>query len=237
MAPSSRKMFRQNYFGKPYDLRSSSSKSSPNATSSITSATSNNDTFRLELQATCKIAIKVNVLAIDTARLREELITAKHEREQVFMQRDNITSAHQRLKQGVKVALQCPTCEGVIEQPFTLECRHTFCYDCLINFFHQCIRVRLSFRPEAILPENFRNHVLPFTLAEVEILCDGEAPILPGRYYHCPTCRAYIHDPPTEIPLLCDMAASITKGLGPDIKRATRGVPMDPAARWAVFFK
>ncbi|KAG2104626.1 hypothetical protein BD769DRAFT_1393411 [Suillus cothurnatus] len=113
------KIFCQNYFGKPYDLRSSSSKSSPNATSSITSATSNNDTFHLELQATCKIAIKVNVLAIDTARLREELITAKHEQEQVFMQQDNITSAHQRLKQGVKVALQCPTCEGVIEQPFT----------------------------------------------------------------------------------------------------------------------
>ncbi|KAG2112502.1 hypothetical protein BD769DRAFT_1391933 [Suillus cothurnatus] len=161
------KMFCQNYFGKPYDLHSSSLKSSPNATSSITSATSNNDTFHLELQATCKIAIKVNVLAIDTARLREELITAKHEQEQVFMQRDNITSAHQRLKQGVKVTLQCLMCKGVIEQPFT---------------------VHLSFHPEAILLENFRNHILLFTLAEVAILCDGEAPILPGHYYHCPTC-------------------------------------------------
>jgi hypothetical protein len=118
-----------------------------------------------------------------------------------------------------------------------LECHHTFCYNCLISFFHQCIRTRLSFRSQASLLETFRNHVMPFTLAEVEILCDGAMPILPGRYYHCPTCREYIHDPPTEIPLLRDVVTSITKGLGPDVKRAECGAPADPATWWAVFFK
>ncbi|KAG2741020.1 hypothetical protein P692DRAFT_20822374 [Suillus brevipes Sb2] len=145
MAPSPRKTIRQNYSGKPYGLRSSfsSTESSPNPTSSITSPTSNNEnyeTFRLGLQATRKTAIKVNALAVNTARLKEELITAKFEREQVFRERDNIITVYQHLKQAAKVALQCPLCEGVIEQPFTLECRHTFCYDCLVSFFHQCIR-------------------------------------------------------------------------------------------------
>jgi hypothetical protein len=68
-------------------------------------------------------------------------------------------------------------------------------------------------------------------------LCDGEDPVLPGRYYHCPTCQAFIHDPPAEIPLLRDVAAKITDQLNPDVSGANRRVLADADALWEIFFK
>lgn len=122
--------------------------------------------------------------------------------------------------------------------PFNrLSCHHTFCYDCLVSCFHLCIRARLSYRPEATLPDNFKNHVAPFTGAEIETLCDGQDPVLPGRYYHCPTCRDVISDPPAEIPLLRDATAKMSDLLTPDVKRMNWGVSADPAACWGIFFK
>ncbi|KAG1905081.1 uncharacterized protein F5891DRAFT_1183787 [Suillus fuscotomentosus] len=172
--------------------------------------------FSSELSSIRKTACQAGALSVDIKQLRRELAAVKREQTKAFTERDNVTAAHQGLLQAVKAALQCPVCKKEIEKPFT---------------------ARLSYRPEAILPENLRNHDTPFTDAEIETLCDGQDSVLPGRYYHCPTCRAFINDPPAEIPLLRDVTAKIVDLLTPDVRRANQGVPADPAGLWGVFFK
>ncbi|KIK33317.1 hypothetical protein CY34DRAFT_18445 [Suillus luteus UH-Slu-Lm8-n1] len=169
-----------------------------------------------ELSSIRETACQVGALGVHLQQLRRELATVKQEQKRAFTERDSVIAVHEGLLQVVKAALQCPICKTNIEQPFT---------------------ARLSYRPEEFLPDNFRQHATPFTSAEIEILCDGDDPILPGRYYNCPTCRAFINDPPAEIPLLRDVAAKFTDQLNPDVSSANRRVLADADALWEIFFK
>ncbi|KAG2747832.1 hypothetical protein P692DRAFT_20848932 [Suillus brevipes Sb2] len=172
--------------------------------------------FSSELSSIRETACQAEALSGDIKRLRRELATVKREQTKAFTERDSVAAVHHGLLQAVKAALQCPICKTVIEKPFT---------------------ARLSYRPEAILPDNFRNHVTPFTGAEIETLCDGQDPVLPGRYYHCPTCWDFINDPPAEIPLLRDATVKMSDLLAPDVRRMKGGVSADQAAWWGIFFK
>jgi hypothetical protein len=118
----------------------------------------------------------------------------------------------------------------------SLECHHTFCYHCLVSSFHNRIRAHLSRCINEILPEHFQHHLAPFNNTKVKELCDGPCTIIPGCFYTCPTCQAYVEKPPVEIPLLSEVVAKITRALGPDIESSEQRVPTDPAAHWGIFF-
>ncbi|KAG1848454.1 hypothetical protein F4604DRAFT_1687729 [Suillus subluteus] len=69
----------------------------------------------------------------------------------------------------------------------------------------QLRRAVIASRQSRIAMPNMQNgNWEAFHAPKSKLLCDSQDPILPGRYYHCPTCRAFINDPPAEIPLLCD---------------------------------
>ncbi|KAG1786745.1 uncharacterized protein HD556DRAFT_1313238 [Suillus plorans] len=93
-------------------------------------------------------------------------------------------------------------------------------------------KARLSDCTNERLPEHFHNHLAPFTTAEVKELCNGPGTIIPGRFYICPTCPAYVRKPPVEIPLLHEVVDNITGAHRADIERTERRVPADPAAQW-----
>ncbi|KAG2747838.1 hypothetical protein P692DRAFT_20875168 [Suillus brevipes Sb2] len=239
MAPSRRAMGCRTHVSKHYNLRSSSWKSSPFLLSSKPSPCMNDDNglLRIELtiahEAVCKIG---TFLGTDVHRLRKELAKAEREKEKAFTERDHIVAAHQNLLHSAAVVLQCPVCQAVIKRPFTLECHHTFCCCCLLNSFHNHIRARLSCCINETLPERFQHHLAPFTNAEVKELCDGPCAIIPGRFYACPTCQAYVGKSPVEIPLLSELVFRMTEVLGTDVRSEQR-VPAIPAAHWGVFFE
>jgi hypothetical protein len=116
-----------------------------------------------------------------------------------------------------------------------LECNHSYCFHCIVNWFHESIRTRLSSCYEP-LPQNFKDHAEPFTSAEVDMLCDGIYAIIPGRFYHCPICRAFVDEPPIEVPLLRNLFSEINGALGPEVER-TEQVSTDPALQWKIFFR
>ncbi|KAG2745537.1 hypothetical protein P692DRAFT_20820718 [Suillus brevipes Sb2] len=169
-----------------------------------------------ELSSIREMACQVGALGVDLQHLRRELATVKQEQKRALTERDSVIAVHEGLLQVVKDVLQCPICKTSIEQPFT---------------------ARLSYLPEAILRDNFRKHTTPFTSAEIETLCNGEDPVLPGRYYHCPTCQAFINNPPAEIPLLRDVAAKVIDQLNPDVSSANQRDLADAGALWEIFFK
>jgi hypothetical protein len=68
------------------------------------------------------------------------------------------------------------------------------------------------------------------------MLCDSIYAIIPGRIYHCPICRAFVDEPPVEVPLLRDLFSEITRALGPEVER-TEQVSTDPALQWKIFFR
>lgn len=116
-----------------------------------------------------------------------------------------------------------------------LECNHSYCFHCIVNWFHESIRNRLSSCYEW-LPQNLKDHAEPFTSAEVNMLCDSIYAIIPGRFYHCPICRAFVDEPPVEVPLLRALFSEITRALGPEVER-TEQVSTDPALQWKIFFR
>jgi hypothetical protein len=59
--------------------------------------------------------------------------------------------------------------------------------------------------------------------------------MIPGRFYTCPTCQAYVEKPPVKISLLTEMVSKITGLLEPDIERSERTVLAN--AHWGVFFE
>ncbi|KAG1854910.1 hypothetical protein F4604DRAFT_1932578 [Suillus subluteus] len=240
MAPSRRAMVRQSHVRKHYNLRSSPLKLNPSLPSSKPSSCINNDNelLRIELTIAHEEVSKIEtLLSTNVNQLRKELAKAEREKKKAFTGRDDVVAAYQNFLHSADVVLQCPICQAVIKQPFTLECHHTFCYHCLVSLFHNRIRARLSCCIDEILPERFQHHLAPFTSAEVKELCDGPYAIIPGRFYSCPTCQAYVEKPPVEIPLLSEVVGKITGALGPDIERSERRVPAGPAAHWGVFFE
>jgi hypothetical protein len=70
----------------------------------------------------------------------------------------------------------------------------------------------------------------------VDMLCDGIYAIIPGRFYHCPICRAFVDEPPIEVPLLRNLFSEINGALGPEVER-TEQVSTDPALQWKIFFR
>ncbi|KAG1883604.1 hypothetical protein F4604DRAFT_1920108 [Suillus subluteus] len=146
----------------------------------------------------------------------KELAKANRDKEEACMERDAIATIHQGLLQTVDVALQCQICLMAIETPVT---KHV-----LSNVY-----------PD--VPQYFKDHPDPFTCEEVETLCDGRYPILPGRHYECPTCRAFVYDPPVQIHFLRDVVSTFGEAFGPDVKHAEGVQPADLAEWWAVFFK
>ncbi|KAG1848460.1 hypothetical protein F4604DRAFT_1935409 [Suillus subluteus] len=240
MAPCRRAMVRQSHVNKHYNLRSSSLKLNPSLPSSKSSSCIDNDNglLRIELTIAHEAVSKIGtLLSTDVNQLRKELAKAKREKEKAFTERDNIAVMHQNFLHSADVVFQCPICQTVIKQPFTLECHHTFCYHCLVSSFHDRIRARLSYCINEILPERFQHHLAPFTSAEVKELCDGPYAMIPGRFYTCPTCQAYVEKPPVEIPLISEVVSKIMGVLGPDIERSERTVLVNAAAHWGVFFE
>ncbi|KAG2094665.1 uncharacterized protein F5147DRAFT_778972 [Suillus discolor] len=240
MAPSHKAMVRQSHISKHYNLRSSPLKLNPSLLSSEPSPCINNDSglLRIELTIAHEAVSKIGTfLGTDINQLRKELAKTEREKEKAFTERDNIVAAHQNFLHSADVVLQCPICQAVIKQPFILACHHTFCCHCLLSSFHDRIRACLSCCINETLPERFQHHLAPFTSAEVKELCDGPYTIIPGCFYTCPTCQAYVEKPLVEIPLLSEVVGRITEVLGPNIERSERRVPAIPAAHWGVFFK
>ncbi|KAG1867485.1 hypothetical protein C8R48DRAFT_771975 [Suillus tomentosus] len=243
---------RQKQVKKPYNLRSSPSKSesslpgscSSSPTSSTLSMSSNDSdelsSLRLEIRTACKSVSKVEALLRNDIKQLRKASTICVELAKTRRERDDITALNQDVwakLQAAGEALRCPVCHDVIDRPFTVvECRHTYCYNCLVTWFHQCIRNRLHYREEKV-PEKFKNHLEPFTKADVQTLCDGRDSILPGRYYECPMCRVFISDAPIEIPVFRDVVSAIAEALGPDVQLADQTKPADPTAPWVVFFE
>ncbi|KAG1848584.1 hypothetical protein C8R48DRAFT_778799 [Suillus tomentosus] len=247
MAPSRSALDHERHLSKHYNLRSSHFKLKPFLLSSRPFSCTDNDNelLRVEVKITHEAVSKIGtLLSADVIQLRKEVAKAKREIKKASAERDNVTAAHQSFLRTTDVVLQCSICQVVIERPFTLECNHTFCYHCLVKSFHNRIRARLSDCANERLPKRFQDHLAPFTTAEVKELCDGPGAIIPGRFYICPTCPAYVGKPPAyvgkppvEIPLLREVVDIITGAHGTDIERAERRVPADPAAQWGVFFE
>ncbi|KAG2744849.1 hypothetical protein P692DRAFT_20742941 [Suillus brevipes Sb2] len=210
MPPSRSKSDRQNQAKKPYNLRSSESPSKSSVQSCTTSSS-----------PTSSISSMSTNDSDELSSLRLEIRTACKELAKIRRERDDITVMNQDLLQAADEALQCPVCHSVIDKPFTR-------VNLILN--------RLQWREEK-LPEKFKNHLEPFTKAEVQTLCDGKDSILPGRYYECPMCRGFINDAPIEIPVFRDVVSIISEALGPDVQFADQTKPADPTAPWAVFFR
>ncbi|KAG1767298.1 hypothetical protein EV702DRAFT_1203775 [Suillus placidus] len=249
----------QKHVKKPYNLRSSPSKSESSLPDACRSSPilsplsmSSNDSdelssLHLEIRTTCKSVSKVEALLSNNIKqLRKasticdksvisDVVQTVQELAKTRRERDDITALNQDIW-AADEALQCPVCHDVIDKPFTVvECRHTCCYNCLVTWFHQCIRNRLHYHKEKVT-EKFKNHLEPFTKVEIQTLCDGRDSILPGRYYECPMCRVFISDAPIEIPVFRDVVGAIAEVLDPDVHLADQMKPADPTAPWVVFF-
>ncbi|KAG2092255.1 hypothetical protein BD769DRAFT_1395482 [Suillus cothurnatus] len=233
MAPSRSGMVRQNNICTPYNLRSmlKSSSSSP-ATSSKSSSpnlnaiTSVHDMVHLELKTTRDTVFKIGtLLSAEVKQLRKFIRSSPQlsERPKRLLWSGTMLLLH-IANSYILLTLYCIV-------PFAKQLWSGLS----LNWFHESIRTRLSSCYEP-LPQNFKDHAEPFTSAEVDMLCDGIYAIIPGRFYHCPICRAFVDEPPIEVPLLRNLFSEINGALGPEVER-TEQVSTDPALQWKIFFR
>ncbi|KAG1900875.1 uncharacterized protein F5891DRAFT_1188376 [Suillus fuscotomentosus] len=193
MAPSRSALDRERHLSKHYNLRSSHFKLKPFLLSSRPFSCTDNDNelLRVEVKITHEAVSKIGtLLSADVIQLRKEVAKAKREIKKASAERDNVTAAHQSTNSYCAVLANYRRRVTMFDLPGGYR-----------TAFHPGM-ARLSDCANERLPKRFQDHLAPFTTAEVKELCDGPGAIIPGRFYICPTCPAYVGKPPVEIPLL-----------------------------------
>ncbi|KAI9068064.1 hypothetical protein FKP32DRAFT_1663933 [Trametes sanguinea] len=103
--------------------------------------------------------------------------------------------------------VSCEICTMKMWHPYTLPCGHTFCRDCLQDWFSTALAQHMAanpqFNPQGIVPHHWRAALARQDLSiharrqierEISMLMDAT----PQPIYTCPTCRLEVRNRPAE---------------------------------------
>ncbi|KAI8993843.1 hypothetical protein BD414DRAFT_480613 [Trametes punicea] len=101
----------------------------------------------------------------------------------------------------------CAICTMKMWHPYTLSCGHTFCRNCLQDWFSTALAQHMAahprYNPQATIPQHWRATLARPDLSlaarrhierEIGMLLDA----LPQPTYSCPTCRVEVRNKPAE---------------------------------------
>ncbi|KAH7918970.1 hypothetical protein BV22DRAFT_1051387 [Leucogyrophana mollusca] len=241
----------------PYNLRpvrsscpSSSSDSSPSSSSTSLSSprtsgsgSDTDDSLHHDVRATRFAISKVTDFLekhvtkerSDFSKEKAKLVKAKNQAEK---DRDAIAATLANLKKDIDKfiaskdeAITCSICTMCMERLFTIvECNHTFCYDCLRQWFQSSLSEQLKYRD---VPEEHAHP--PYTAQTLEFLF--QQAFIHVLLYKCPLCRSSVRKRPVEVPLLKDLVAVISTTLGPPKEPAIVNPHLEDDDIWAGVFR
>lgn len=100
--------------------------------------------------------------------------------------------------------IKCVVCQHCMEQPFTIvECGHSFCYWCLMTWFHALLEKQIHWRPS--IPTHLKS--APFTADKIKQLVEEGHIYRPC--YSCPLCRRAVRNKPVKVFLASDLIGAI----------------------------
>ncbi|RPD78297.1 hypothetical protein L226DRAFT_610241 [Lentinus tigrinus ALCF2SS1-7] len=108
---------------------------------------------------------------------------------------------------AVEDHVTCEVCTVKMWHPFTLACGHTFCKDCLVDWFNTALIKHLSAHPhydaQRVVPLQYRNvlaqpNIPTHTRAHYEREIAIIMSTTPQPKYSCPTCRVLVKAKPAE---------------------------------------
>ncbi|KAI0769654.1 hypothetical protein BD413DRAFT_604785 [Trametes elegans] len=103
--------------------------------------------------------------------------------------------------------ISCEICTMKMWNPYTLACGHTFCKDCLQDWFSTALAQHMAthphYNPQAMIPHHWRALLARPDLShhqrrEVERQISMLAEATPQPAYSCPTCRVEVRNKPAE---------------------------------------
>ncbi|KAI0661186.1 hypothetical protein C8Q70DRAFT_1052293 [Cubamyces menziesii] len=101
----------------------------------------------------------------------------------------------------------CEICTMKMWQPYTLSCGHTFCRDCLQDWFNTALVQHMTthpqYNPQTVVPPHWRAALARPDLShiarrQIEREIDMIMEATPQPAYSCPTCRLEIRNKPAE---------------------------------------
>ncbi|KAI0633321.1 hypothetical protein C8Q77DRAFT_1114328 [Trametes polyzona] len=103
--------------------------------------------------------------------------------------------------------VSCEICTMKMWNPYTLACGHTFCMDCLQDWFSTALAQHMAthphYNPQASIPRHWRDALARPDLSigarrQIELEIRRLSDAIPQPSYSCPTCRVEVRNKPAE---------------------------------------
>ncbi|KAI0675052.1 hypothetical protein C8Q78DRAFT_517851 [Trametes maxima] len=103
--------------------------------------------------------------------------------------------------------IACEICTMKMWSPYTLACGHSFCKDCLQDWFSTALAQHMAthpqYNPHVTIPHHWRAalaqpHLTPLERRQLEYRITGFIATTPQPTYSCPTCRVEVVNKPAE---------------------------------------
>ncbi|KAI0645448.1 hypothetical protein C8Q79DRAFT_910957 [Trametes meyenii] len=101
----------------------------------------------------------------------------------------------------------CEICTMKMWSPYTLACGHSFCKNCLQDWFSTALAQHMAahphYNPHIAIPHHWRAalaqpHLTPIERRQIEYRITGLTAMTPQPTYSCPTCRVEVVNKPAE---------------------------------------
>ncbi|KAL1942497.1 hypothetical protein VTO73DRAFT_6099 [Trametes versicolor] len=144
--------------------------------------------------------------------------------------------------------VSCEICTTKMWNPYTLACGHTFCKDCLQDWFSTTLAQHMAahphYNPQVVVPPHWRAalarpNLSPLDRRHIEREIQRHAEATPQPAYSCPTCRVEVRNKPAENFIVKHMVRTIAGAQGescPKDNAPPRLVGQVVEGPWDAFF-